>query len=147
MIMFNRAKRFWKVLRSSFQRTIRALKEELKFQRLYLSVVGRKYVPMYSKRSAEMHKIIRARLRINPKNCSHLKGRVAGFRKDYNLSYFIFPDGVHRIRCLSCGRKWFKTDSDWEEALEMFYHSTNGTASSEILLRTPDGQPTEASKR
>jgi hypothetical protein len=72
--------------------------------------------------------------------CSHLKG--AGHvgigpgicPKDYNVSKFIFPTGLVRIRCNGCGKKWFPGDADWALAVMMTENSTNTAASSERVV-------------
>jgi hypothetical protein len=71
--------------------------------------------------------------------CSHLKG--AGHvgigpsgSIDFNVSKFIFPTGLGRIRCNGCGKKWFKGDPGWELAVMMTKNSTNRAASSEQVV-------------
>ena len=86
------------------------------------------YVPRYYSRTVTDHDDIRRRIAINPAVCKHLKGgrfRRRNAVKDYNVSHHRFIDGTERIRCHSCGTKWFSTDANWNEALAMTEGSTN----------------------
>jgi hypothetical protein len=85
------------------------------------------------------------------RDCSHLKGgpnRNRLSRKDYNVSKHTFIDCTVRIRCLTCGMKWFKDDTrsilirngkehinhtglGWTDALKMVEDSTNTPSASE----------------
>ena len=93
------------------------------------------YVPRYLTRTKKEHQDIRNHVRKNPDTCDHLKGgptRSPAAGLDYNVSHHKFIDGSERVRCLNCGRKWFKGKPDWSGALYMVKNSTNTRTSSEI---------------
>ena len=94
----------------------------------------------YSRRTFEEHQHIRDRIKVDPKDCTHQKGgrdrRIRYSRNDYNVSMMTFIDGTQRVRCLTCGQKWFKGDKGWAEAIRMAYESTNRQTSSEQLSET-----------
>lgn len=105
-------------------------------KRSYISKKGETgpYVSRYSLRSSLEDAALRAFLKIKPRDCSHLKGgfnRGRGSRADYNVSLFTFITGKRRVRCNSCGQKWFEGRKGWEEAIRMVNLSTNSPASSE----------------
>ena len=100
------------------------------------------YVSRYSLRSELEQSALRSFLKIDPKKCDHLKG---GFGKrvgrlDYNVSLFTFATGVQRIRCNSCGKKWFKGKPGWADAVQMLECSSNCPASSEIPADVLNGK-------
>ncbi len=71
--------------------------------------------------------------------CTHLKGdgkvgSGSSVIKDYNVTCHTFPNAVVRIRCNGCGKKWFKGQPGWSEAVKMTEMSTNVASSSEIRL-------------
>jgi len=67
--------------------------------------------------------------------CRHLKGGGGPtIYDDYNVMDHTFCDGSRWIKCLTCGKKWERGDSDWKEALRMVSESTNSPSSSEIPL-------------
>ena len=92
------------------------------------------YIPLYGQRTEAEHARIRESLKRDPNKCSHLKGGDIrrGVMKDYNVTGHYFPNGILRIRCSICGKKWFKGDPDWSEAIRMVNQSTNSISSSEI---------------
>lgn len=89
----------------------------------------------YERRTDKEHAEIRARIKVDPKDCNHAKGGPtwnSPYIGDYNLSLFTFIDGTQRIRCLTCGQKWFKGDKGWKEMYEKAQQrSTNKEGSSE----------------
>jgi hypothetical protein len=91
----------------------------------------------YSRRTFEEHQHIRDRIKVDPKDCDHTKGgrdrRIRYSRNDYNVSMMTFIDGTQRVRCLTCGQKWFESDKGWAEAIRMVSESTNRQTSSEQL--------------
>jgi hypothetical protein len=92
------------------------------------------YVPQYSRRTEAEHTACRRRATTSPSVCQHRKGfhrRPRSVVKDYNVSFHRFIDGTERIRCLSCGKKWFPSDADWQQALNMVEDSTNTRTASE----------------
>jgi hypothetical protein len=93
----------------------------------------RPIVTGYSRRTEAEHALIRELIKVNPKDCTHQKGgrTQSRYKKDYNVSLFTFIDGTRRVRCLTCGQKWFEGDKGWDEALRMATQSTNAQASSE----------------
>ena len=131
MISFKRWSVFFKQLIFGIKREYKAF---LKLEEL--RNVRNEYVPKYGLRTEQEHEIIRRNLRVkfDPKNCDHLKGDPfkSRFSRDYNMSLHTFPDGTRRVRCLSCGRKWFSADSNWLDALKMVNRSTNSPSGSEI---------------
>jgi len=100
--------------------------------------------------------------------CTHLKNQPSKFyksapsiRDDFAVSHHTFPDGNTYIRCLICGAKWHKGDTQetwmrkgqkvpnwtwigWKEAVQMVAKSTNTATASEIttLAPTPASAPT-----
>lgn len=88
--------------------------------------------------------------------CTHLKNQPMrnyftpkSPKIDYAVSHHHFPDGKTYVRCLICGAKWHKGDTDefifiggkklqnwtgigWDKALKMVVESTNTSTSSEI---------------
>jgi hypothetical protein len=99
------------------------------------------YVSQYSLRTEIDHAQIRTMLADASKHCQHLKGNRFGAKSrefinctDYNVSIFKFIDGKMRIRCNTCGQKWFPGDEHWEAAMVMVRQSSNHMASSETFL-------------
>lgn len=113
------------------------IKEFLGFKEVE-KIVVKPYVPKYKLRTEAEHAQIRESLQINPKFCNHLKGHIRsprlGLGVDYNVSFHTFINGVSRVRCNKCGKKWFQTDPDWEYALSLVRSSTNHKSSSEQIL-------------
>jgi len=104
-------------------------------QKLIKTLLDR-YIPNYERRTEKEHGEIRKRIKVDPSECEHLKGgsfRRPSTHKDFNVSYHIFAGGVERIRCLSCGQKWFSDDPCWNEALVMVKHSTNSRSCGEYV--------------
>jgi hypothetical protein len=87
------------------------------------------------------------------RRCRHTKGgrlQKAGVN-DFNMAMHEFTDGTKRIRCQSCGMKWFVRDTKefihrdgkkyrnhtnigWHEAWQMLQSSTNTTTKSEMVV-------------
>ena len=100
------------------------------------------YIPRYQIRTPKEHEEIRKKVSKNPSSCKHLKGGArhnptyysSDYYKDYNVSLFTFNTGRKRIRCNSCGKKWFDDEPEWAEACKMVESSTNTPASCEIPI-------------
>jgi len=97
------------------------------------------------------------------RSCSHAKGGRGprSVYKDYNIMHHLYPDFSEVIKCLSCGKKWWKdkpiigpggreerfTDIDWNIAFKMTESTTNTVTASERAIQTirvekPDGPDT-----
>jgi|ERR1700688_514279 len=93
------------------------------------------YVPRYNTRTSLEHQAIRDKIQKDPKTCRHLKGGgITNGVKDYNVLTHTFPNDRTRVRCGNCGRVWWNTDADWQDALRMVSQSTNTASSSEVRL-------------
>lgn len=75
------------------------------------------------------------------KYCDHRKGGYSvrgaaprGGIVDYNVSLHTFSNGKARVRCNKCGKRWFRGDADWADAVRMVEQSSNSPSSSEIAL-------------
>ena len=95
-----------------------------------------RYIPQYELRTPEEHAAIRARIKVNPKDCDHTKGGKIKSKSmianpDYNVSRHIFADRTERIRCNRCGQKWVPGKPGWEDAMRMVAESTNRQSTSE----------------
>lgn len=90
-----------------------------------------------------------ARLTRRQTNCTHVKGSRSATHRDYNLMHHFYIDGSQQIKCLSCGRPWWKTktytDTEWNVAIEMMKSSTNTASSSELPAAVNDSR-TQAEK-
>ena len=130
MITWKEFKLFIKNLQIAFKREF----DSFLFRHKVLEL-RRNYVPKYSTRTPEEHQAIRDSIRKDPSTCKHLKGGYIQSlgHKDFNVSFHTFCDGSRRIICNSCGKKWFKGQPDWEEALKMNEQSTNAASASEIV--------------
>jgi len=93
--------------------------------------------------------------------CTHLKNQpskhyksAASIRIDYAVSHHTFPDGNTYIRCLICGAKWHRGDTQetwtkkgvkvpnwtglgWQDAVKMVAASTNTATASETVVVQP----------
>jgi len=103
------------------------------------------YVSQYSLRTEAEHALIRARLKRDPRNCTHEKGGPQLWRrpwKDYNVSQHTFTNNVTRVRCNSCGKRWYAGRPGWDEALSMVDQSTNHPSASERRIKVYNGRST-----
>lgn len=90
--------------------------------------------------------------------CTHQKNQPSkhhytprALKVDYAVGYHLYPDGVAEIRCLICGAKWHKGDTDeqwtkngvvrknwtkmgWQAALRMVQESSNTPTRSELAV-------------
>lgn len=97
-------------------------------------------ISRYGQRTVQEHAALREFITPKIGECPHLKNhfkngstrwpRPKSISKDYNLSKHTFVDGTTRIRCLSCGQKWFKDDKDFKKMVDLHDNESSNWASS-----------------